>query len=230
MGRRPGEREAVREGMKVEAQYKGRGKWYQGVAKFIHPDGFIDVEYDDGERDLELPPECVQAMRLPRREERKRALFVSGEVVETNCQGREDEWLLCKIFRDRDDGTYDVLYKNGDSDLRVHEGSIRRVEDSDIPSKISLRIEEGSKVEGNYRGKGKWYTGKVIRDRRDGTFDIAYDDGESEIRVDEALIRSSNPSKRRFDDYDEDSSQKTSSRHMKGDTILVKPQVSRSAL
>lgn len=51
------------------------------------------------------------------------------------------------------------------------------------------RIEEGSKVEGNYRGKGKWYTGKVTRDRRDGTFDVAYDDGESESRVDEALLR-----------------------------------------
>jgi Ca2+-binding EF-hand superfamily protein len=31
------------------------------------------------------------------------------------------------------------------------------------------RVEEGSKIEGNYRGKGKWYTGKVTRDRRDGT-------------------------------------------------------------
>ena len=44
-------------------------------------------------------------------------------------------------------------------------------------------------VEGNYRGKGKWYPGKITRDRRDGTFDIAYDDGESETRVDELLIR-----------------------------------------
>jgi hypothetical protein len=50
-------------------------------------------------------------------------------------------------------------------------------------------IEVGSKIEGNYRGKGKWYTGKVTRDRRDGTFDVDYDDGESESRVDEALLR-----------------------------------------
>ena len=54
---------------------------------------------------------------------------------------------------------------------------------------MSNRIEEGSKVEGNYRGKGKWFAGKITRDRGDHTFDIAYDDGESETRVDELLIR-----------------------------------------
>jgi hypothetical protein len=34
-----------------------------------------------------------------------------------------------------------------------------------------------------------WYTGKVTRDRRDGTFDVAYDDGENESRVDETFLR-----------------------------------------
>ena len=51
------------------------------------------------------------------------------------------------------------------------------------------RMEVGVKVEANYRGKGNWYPGEITRDRRDGTFDIAYDDGESESRVDELLIR-----------------------------------------
>jgi len=51
------------------------------------------------------------------------------------------------------------------------------------------RLEEGSKVEVNYRGQGKWYPGKIVRDRGDGTFDIAYDDGESEVRVSEDSIQ-----------------------------------------
>ena len=44
-------------------------------------------------------------------------------------------------------------------------------------------------MEANYRGRGKWYPGKVTRDRGDGTFDVSYDDGESEIRVKESMIR-----------------------------------------
>jgi hypothetical protein len=59
----------------------------------------------------------------------------------------------------------------------------------DVEGMDRSRIEDGSKIEGNYRGKGKWYTGKVTRDRRDGTFDVAYDDGENESRVDETLLR-----------------------------------------
>ena len=42
---------------------------------------------------------------------------------------------------------------------------------------------KGSKVEGNYRGKGKYYPGKITRVRLNGTFDISYDDGEKEIGV-----------------------------------------------
>jgi hypothetical protein len=53
----------------------------------------------------------------------------------------------------------------------------------------SARVEEGCKVEANYRGKGKWYPGKIGREHADGTFDIAYDDGESESRVSKENIR-----------------------------------------
>ncbi len=47
----------------------------------------------------------------------------------------------------------------------------------------------GDKVEANYRGRGKFYAGKIKRDREDGTYDIDYDDGESETKVKEELIR-----------------------------------------
>ena len=35
----------------------------------------------------------------------------------------------------------------------------------------------------------RYYPGAIARDRRDGTFDVAYDDGETEPRVDARLIR-----------------------------------------
>ncbi len=47
----------------------------------------------------------------------------------------------------------------------------------------------GSKVEGNYKGKGRWYTGQITVVRNDGTFDIVYDDGESEQNVSKDMVR-----------------------------------------
>ena len=40
---------------------------------------------------------------------------------------------------------------------------------------------EGDKVEVLYKGKGtKWFSGKISRVNRDDTYDIRYDDGDSE--------------------------------------------------
>ena len=50
----------------------------------------------------------------------------------------------------------------------------------------------GSKVEVRYKGKAKYYSGVIARKRRNGTFDINYDDGEDETGVDKDLIRSLN--------------------------------------
>ena len=50
-------------------------------------------------------------------------------------------------------------------------------------------INEGCRVEANRRCRGKWYPGKVTRYDEDGTFDITYDNGESEKFVKKELIR-----------------------------------------
>ena len=52
------------------------------------------------------------------------------------------------------------------------------------------KLREGDKVEARYRGKSRYYPGRISRDRGDGSYDIDYDDGEKETRVAEELIRS----------------------------------------
>jgi hypothetical protein len=51
-------------------------------------------------------------------------------------------------------------------------------------------LKEGMKVEADYRGRGRFFPGKIRRDRGDGTYDIDYEDGENELRVSSGLIRS----------------------------------------
>ena len=48
---------------------------------------------------------------------------------------------------------------------------------------------EGDAVEVRYRGREKYYPGKISRDRGEGKYDIAYDDGDEESGVDARLIR-----------------------------------------
>ena len=38
---------ALREGMKVESNYRGKGRFYKGVIKRENRDGTFDVDYDD---------------------------------------------------------------------------------------------------------------------------------------------------------------------------------------
>ena len=95
----------------------------------------------------------------------------------------------------RFDGSSDSDYDDGDVEtavaadlVRAVGGSKKGVDLSPSPSG-SARIEEGSKVEANYRGKGKFYPGRVKKDRGDGTFDVDYDDGYQEMRVPADMIR-----------------------------------------
>ena len=94
------------------------------------------------------------------------------------------------INRDCGDGTFDIDYDDGESETRVAEDMIRLV-GADVRKSMERkpRIEEGSKVEANYRGKGKRSAARIKRDRGAGTLDINYDDGEPETRVAEGMIR-----------------------------------------
>ena len=52
-----------------------------------------------------------------------------------------------------------------------------------------VELKEGTAVEADYKGKGKYYAGKIARVRLNGTFDIDYDDGENEPGVPRSAIR-----------------------------------------
>ena len=96
---------------------------------------------------------------------------------------------------------YDVAYDDGDSERGVRRAFIRRVGGGDKGKsrKSSSRDDDssaaegdfarGDKVEARYGGKSKWYGGKVARANANGTYDITYEDGDSERGVRASLIR-----------------------------------------
>ena len=51
------------------------------------------------------------------------------------------------------------------------------------------KLDVGTKIEARYRGKARYYPGRIARARLNGTYDIDYDDGEKEMGVDKELIK-----------------------------------------
>jgi hypothetical protein len=72
------------------------------------------------------------------------------------------------------DGTYNVLHDDGESESYVDAPLIRA---------------KGQKVEAWHGGKKWHYPGKIAEVGNDGTYNVLYDDGESETNVDASQIR-----------------------------------------
>jgi hypothetical protein len=87
------------------------------------------------------------------------------KVASEHATIRESKWL--KVMRDRA------------TEARSESGRGR-----------AEKFEESDKVEANYKGKGKYYPGKISRCRLNGTYDITFDDGERESGVEAEMIRS----------------------------------------
>ena len=83
---------------------------------------------------------------------------------------------------DEDAGTYDVTYDDGEVEKGVKQENIARA-----PGDSELEV--GARIEAKYKGKKKYYPGKIARRGDNGTYDIAYDDGEEESGVARNLIR-----------------------------------------
>ena len=183
----------LRVGSKVKARYRGRSKYYPGVISRDRGDGTYDIEYDDGEQETRVVAELIDggddgagSWSPSRRGARLRV----GSKVKARYRGRS-KYYPGVISRDRGDGTYDIEYDDGEQETRVVAELIDGGDDgagSRSPSRRGARLRVGSKVKARYRGRSKYYPGKISRDRGDGTYDIDYDDGEQETRVAAELI------------------------------------------
>ena len=122
-----------------------------------------------------------------------------GTRVEAKYRGRSKKYPG-KISRVHADGSFDVAYDDGESETRVEARLITPLDGGGSNSDRQSggdRLREGDKIEADYRGRGKFYSGKISRDRGDDTYDIAYDDGERETRVSKRLIRKKDRSRSR---------------------------------
>lgn len=199
------------ENQQIEGNYRGRGRWYPGRISGINPDGTFNIDYDDGEIERHIGEHYIRVKDTyshssPSRgydnDDRSSDDFLEeGMKIEARYKGRS-KWYPGKINRKNRDGSFDIIYDDGEKELDVDSNMIRKLEEPHAVSRRqrndrNRRLEEGMNVEGNYRGRGRWYPAKISRERANGTFDIDYDDGEKEVGVESSLIRQREDNSRR---------------------------------
>ena len=176
--------ESYKMGDKVEARFKGGTRWHPGRIDNVNHDGTYDMRYDDGDEERRVESRMIR--KLGGSSPSRRTRLEEGMKIKANYKGK-GKMFGGTIKRDNRDGTYDISYDDGDREMSVREADIEAQDGGGGGGGGKLR--EGDKVEARYRGKSRYYPGRISRDRGDGSYDIDYDDGEQETRVSEELIK-----------------------------------------
>ena len=104
-----------------------------------------------------------------------------GDKIEARYRGGQ-RYFPGKIGFVNRDGTFDIDYDDGEKEGGVPADYVRSLGGGSGGGGGGggSGFREGEKVEARYRGKARFYPGKIRRDRGDGSYDIDYDDGDKE--------------------------------------------------
>lgn len=215
----------LHKGSLVQAQYGGKQKWYPGTIESVHSDGTFDILYDDGDQEKRVASDKVRPA-APKSDDDTtdgaqtdtRRDIKRDDKVEARYPG-SGKWSRGKVTKVRSDDTFDIKFDDGHRERKVKRDSVRIV-----ASKQTLK--EGDNIEARYRGKQRWYKGKVTHVNDDGTFNVRYDDGDKETNVEADMIRRQVPEKE--DDYGDDFSSDDGSSNTSGKKAKSKHQSDES--
>jgi hypothetical protein len=97
--------------------------------------------------------------------------------------GGQGQWFDAKVAVASDDGTYNLVYLNGNTETDVARFRIRRKGDT-----ARAQLSEGEVVDVRYGGGEQLYPGRVAKVQDDGSYDIRYDVGNKEAQVAREMI------------------------------------------
>ncbi|KAF1315961.1 hypothetical protein FI667_g15743, partial [Globisporangium splendens] len=141
-------------GQKVEAQYKGKNKFYPGVISRCRLNGTYDIDYDDGEKETGVAAELIlslpkTSMKVDDREFSRSTStgndsgqsYRVGARIEALYMGK-DKCFKGTISRAHSDGTYDIEYDDGDKENKVPSKSIRPFKSTSNFSAAQFSVEK----------------------------------------------------------------------------------------
>ena len=150
-GQRNDRNRGLEEGMKVEA-ITGRGKWFPAVISRERANDTFDIPHDDGDRELGVDRYLIRhrednsrrRSRSPSQETTDDEITI-GTKIESRFKGTS-KWYAGKINNKNLDGTYNIIYDDGDIERHVKRDMIRKKED-DIPPPLTKPSAESESTE-----------------------------------------------------------------------------------
>lgn len=172
----------------VTANWQNRGRYYGGVvtgAPVIRGTGraaacSYTIVYSDGDRETNVlesrlrPVTCLG--------------FGQCDRVQVNYRGR-GRWYAARISSHRVRGSgctqrYGVKYDDGDTETNVLPTNVRR-----MTASRSGTFRANQAIEANYRGRGRWYAGRIAQVVSPCCYNVRYGDGDTEACVDPLKLR-----------------------------------------
>ena len=175
-------------GDRVSAKIRSGTRYYKGEIWRINRDGTYRIRFDDGDwdsvKESEIKIDDISDSSS------SDSNFIVNERVECRYPGRR-RYYKAKIKNVNDDGTYDVLYDDGDRERRKASNLIRKLKDNIIhESSSDIKFIVNERVECIYKeGTYRYYKAKIKNVNDDGTYDVLYDDGDKQRRKAGNLIR-----------------------------------------
>lgn len=196
-------------GDEIEARYRGKSRWFKGVVRRVNSDQTYDIRYADGDQETGVDSSLIRLLDVHGDAGDTRGSTMEdyrvGDKVEARFGGRA-RWFPAKIERENRDGTFSLLYDDGDVEKAVDKSLMRHVGGNEarsggaksphrrvvsgVSGDTANNFREGDKVQARYKRGRKWFTGVIRAVGRDGTYDIRYDDGDSEEGVDPGMVKS----------------------------------------
>ena len=133
----------------------------------VNADQSIDVQYEDGEIDLELSPACVRKFENEASMGPYDHTFFVGEEVLCNFKGGTKMMKGRIVSKNKYDNTYSVEYDNAYTENEVASGRLRLADPKSDRGRIAsvVGLSVGDRVEVNVRRRGKWFKGRIDIDR-----------------------------------------------------------------
>ncbi|GMI02110.1 hypothetical protein TrST_g14237, partial [Triparma strigata] len=164
-------------GDKVEARYRGGSKYYPGKISRDNRDGTYDIDYDDGEKERGVAKRLINKIsgggglkHSPRgtsprggaNDSEDETSFSREDKVEARYRGGS-KYYPGKISRDNRDGTYDINYNDGKKEQSVKGKLIKKVISKKKSGRTSKTPKVGNRCTAQFKGKGKFYPGKISK-------------------------------------------------------------------
>ena len=137
--------DGFREGDAVEADFRGRGRYYAGKITSVREDGY-DVLYDDGDargfRERRRPESVRRRSEEPEaaRPETGEPVFRVGDAVWAKT------YYPGAIEKVHEDATYDILYEDGEREARVAEALISKTQAANCMILLAIANDDAEAV------------------------------------------------------------------------------------